>query len=76
MIGAQELFKSFIELDTDVHVEIGMGTKNAIKGCETIPFQMDLSGLLIVMDMLWVPKLRRSLISVSMIENKIFDVAF
>jgi hypothetical protein len=76
MTGARELFESFIESDSDMHVELGMGTKHAVKGSGTIPFQMELGGVLRVMDVLWVPKLRRSVLSVSTIEKKGFDVAF
>jgi hypothetical protein len=30
------LFESFIESDSDVHVELGMGTKHAVKGSGTV----------------------------------------
>jgi hypothetical protein len=32
MTGARELFESFTESDSDVHVELGMGTKHVVKG--------------------------------------------
>jgi hypothetical protein len=76
MTGAWELFESFTESDSDVHVELGMGTKHAVKGSRTVPFWMESGGMLRVMDVLWVPELRRSVLSVSMIEKKGFDVAF
>jgi hypothetical protein len=75
MTGAWELFENFTESDSDVHVELGMGTKHAVKGFGTVPFRMEL-GVLRVMNMLWVPELRGSVLSVSMIEKKGFDVAF
>jgi hypothetical protein len=75
MTGAQELFESFIEFDSDVHVGLGMGTKHAVKGSQTMPFHMELGGVLRVTYVLWVPKLR-SVLSVSMIEKKGFDVLF
>jgi hypothetical protein len=59
-----------------MHVELGMGTKHAIKGSITIPVWMESRGVLSVMDVLWVPKLRRSVLSVSGIDKKGFDVAF
>jgi hypothetical protein len=37
---------------------------------------MESGGMLRVMDVLWVPELRRSVLSVSMIEKKGFDIAF
>jgi hypothetical protein len=76
MTGARYLFESSTESDSDVHVELDMGTKHAVKGSRTVPFRMESRGVLRVMDVLWVPKLRRSVLSVSMIEKKRFDVAF
>jgi hypothetical protein len=76
MTGARELFESFTESDSDVHVELGMGTKHAVKGSGTVPFQMESGGVLRVMNVLWVPELRRSVLSVSTIEKKGFDVLF
>jgi hypothetical protein len=76
MIGARELFKSFIESESDVYVEFGMGTKHAVKGYETVPFQMELGGVLRVMNVLWVPELGRSVLSISTIEKKGFGILF
>jgi hypothetical protein len=73
---SETLFESFTKSDSDVHVELGMGTKHAVKGSGTVPFLMESGGVLRVMDMLWVPELRRSVLSVSVIEKKGFDVAF
>ena len=42
----------FIELDLYVHVELGMGTKHAVKVSRTIPFWMELGGVLRVMNVL------------------------
>jgi hypothetical protein len=57
-------------------VELGMGTNHAVKGSGTVPFWMELGGVLRVMDVLWVPKISRSVLSISTIENNIFDVVF
>jgi hypothetical protein len=76
MTGAQELFESFTESDSGVHVELGMGTKHAVKGSSTMPLWMESRGVLRVMDVLWVPKLRKSVLLVSVIEKKEFDVTF
>jgi hypothetical protein len=76
MIGARELFESITESDSDVYVELGMGTKHAIKGSGIVPFRMESRGVLRVTNVLWVPKFKRSVLSVSTIEKKGFDVAF
>jgi hypothetical protein len=73
MTGARELFESFTESDSDMYVELGMGTKHAVKGSGTVPFQMESGGVLRVTNVLWVPELRRSVLSVSTIEKKGFD---
>jgi hypothetical protein len=76
MIGAQEVFKSFTESDSEMHVEFGMGTMHALKGFGIVSFQMESGGTMRVHYVLWVPELKRSVISISMIEKKGFDVAF
>jgi hypothetical protein len=74
--GAWELFEIFTESNSEVHLELGVGTKHAIKAFGTMPFQMESGGVLRVMNVLWVPELRRSVLSVSMIEKKGFDIVF
>jgi hypothetical protein len=69
MAGARKLFKSFTESNSDVHVELGMGTKHVVKGSGTMSFRMESGGVLRVMDVLYVPELRRSVHSVSTIEK-------
>ena len=41
LIGARELFESFTELDSDMHLELGMTTKHAVKGSGIVPFWME-----------------------------------
>jgi hypothetical protein len=55
MIGAQELFESFTESNSELYVEICMGTKHAVQESETVPFWMDLGGVLRVTNVIWVP---------------------
>jgi hypothetical protein len=52
-----------------------MGHKHAVQGSRTVPFQMESRGVLRMTNVLWVPKLR-SVLSVSAIEKKGFDVLF
>jgi hypothetical protein len=53
-----------------------MGTKHALQGSGTMPFWIESGGILRVMNVLWVLELRRSLLSVSMIEKKGYEVLF
>jgi hypothetical protein len=70
------VFESFTEYDSDMHVELGMGTKHVMKVSRTMSFQMDSGCTLRVTNVLWVPELKRRVISVSVIEKKGFDIAF
>jgi hypothetical protein len=76
MTGARELFESFTESDSDLYVELGMGTKHAVQGSGTMSFRMESGDVLRVTNVLWVPKLRRSVLSVSAIEKKGYEVLF
>jgi hypothetical protein len=51
-----------------------MGTKHAMQGSRTVSFQMESGDLLRVTNVLWVLKLRRSVLSVSKIENKHYEI--
>jgi hypothetical protein len=76
MTKAQGLFKSFIESDSDLYVELGMGTKHAVQVSGIVSFWMELGDVLRVTNVLWVPKPKKSVLSVSTIEKKGFDVVF
>jgi hypothetical protein len=76
MTGARELFESFIESDSDLFVELGMGTKHAVQGSGIVPFRMELGDVLRLTNVLWVPELRRSVLLVSDIEKKGYEVLF
>jgi hypothetical protein len=49
MTGAQELFESFTKSDSDLYVELGMGTKHAVQGSGIVSFQMELGDVLRVL---------------------------
>jgi hypothetical protein len=70
------VFERFTKSNSEMHVELGMRTKHAMKGSETIPFHLESGGTLRVMNVLWVLELKRSVISISVIEKKGFDVEF
>jgi hypothetical protein len=75
MIGAWELFESFTESNSNLYVELGMGTKHAVQGSGTVSFWMDSGDVLRVRNVLWVPKLK-SVLSILAIEKNGFDVVF
>jgi hypothetical protein len=41
--------------DLDMHVDLGVATKHAMKGSGTMPFRMESGGILRVTNVLWVP---------------------
>jgi hypothetical protein len=76
MTRARELFKSFTESNSYMHVELGMDTIHVVKGSRTLSFWIESRGMLRVMDVLWEPELKKSALSVSGIEKNDFDVLF
>jgi hypothetical protein len=59
-----------------MHVELGMRTKHVVNGFGIVPFLIDSRGILGVMDVLWVPEMRRSVLLVLWNEEKGFEVVF
>jgi hypothetical protein len=75
MTGAQELFKNLTDSDLEIHMELNMGTKHAVKGCGIMSFRMDSICVVRFTDVLWVPELKMSVFSVSVIDKRGFDGA-
>jgi hypothetical protein len=76
MMGTHELFTSWSEMDSDLHVELGTHAKCGVEGVGTVRFQLESGGSLEVVDVLYVPELRRNLLSVSALEDKGYAVLF
>jgi hypothetical protein len=76
MIEAHDLFSSLMERDSDVHVQLGDDAKYAVKGEGTIMFQLKLGGSFDAYDVLYIPMLKNSLLSVSAMEENGFVVTF
>lgn len=53
-----------------MHVDFGVDAKHAVKGVGTVIFQLDSVGKMEVKGILWVSKLKRSFLSISMIKKK------
>jgi hypothetical protein len=64
MTRAWELFKSFTESDSDMCVELSMGTKHVVQRYGTMRFWMESGDVLRVTNVLWVLELKRSVLSV------------
>jgi hypothetical protein len=76
MTRTREVFESLTKWDFDLHVRIGDQSQHAMKGVRIVPFRMESGGVLRVQDVLWVPKLRCNMLSVSSIEQIGFKVVF
>jgi hypothetical protein len=55
-------------------VELGDDAKYAVKGKGTFMFQLESGGLLEAHDVLYVPELKKNLLSVSVLEDKGFSM--
>jgi hypothetical protein len=76
MTSARQLFSSLKKQDLGVHHEIGDDAKYPIAGVGTIPFQLKSSNSLDFDNVLFVPGLKKNLLSVSFMEDKGFVVEF
>jgi hypothetical protein len=76
MTGARELFDTLTETGSDLCVELGTRAKHSVRGSNTISFRLESGEILRVSNVLWVPELRRSVLSVSEIERKGYHVLF
>jgi hypothetical protein len=71
-----ESFDNFGETSSNLCVELGMGTKHVVQGSSTISFRLESGEVLRVSNILWVPELRRCVLSLSEIENKGYHILF
>jgi hypothetical protein len=76
MIEARDLFNSFLEDDSDLHIQLGDNTKYAVQGQGTMQFQLKSGGSFDVQEVLYVPGLKKNLLSISVMEDKGYEVNF
>jgi hypothetical protein len=70
------LFTNFSEENLDLHVDIGTNAKCGVEGVGTVRFQLELGGSLEVADVLYVPELKKSFLSVSPMEDRGNTITF
>jgi hypothetical protein len=73
MTGAWELFISLTNTDSRIDVDLGDDSKYVLKGEVTILFWIELGGSFENQDVLYVPRLRKYFLSISVMENKGFS---
>jgi hypothetical protein len=70
------VFLSLSETDSDCCVGVGTDRQLAVKGVESVRFQLESRGFLEIVGVLYVPEMMVSLLSVSSLEVDRFGVAF
>ena len=76
IIEARELFSSLIELESGIHVDLDDDSKNAVKGKGPVLFQLNLGGPFDAQDVLYVPGLKKNLLSTSIMKDMGFFLIF
>jgi hypothetical protein len=76
MMEARELFSSLTMQYSGSHIDLGDDVDDAVEGEGTILFQLESGGLLEAQDVLYVPEMKKNLLSVSTLEDENFAVLF
>ena len=76
MTGAREMFSELSQADTDVEVVLGDDSVVNAVGRGTIIFQRESMSPMVLRDVLYVPRLKKNLVSISMIEDQGLGVSF
>ena len=76
MTSAQEMFSKLSQTKTDVEVVLGDDSTVRVVGRGTITFQRESMSPMVLRDVLYVPGLKKNLVSVSMIEDQGLGVSF
>jgi transposase InsO family protein len=76
MTEARELFNRLSEEDSEIHVELGDDAKYAVRGQGTVQFQLESGGSFDAQEVLYVPGLKKNLLSISVMEDKGYAVTF
>jgi len=76
MMGYQNALTYLIEKKSSVHVELGDDATYVIQGVGSTSFQLDSGIILHIGGILFVPSLKKNLLSISTLEDKGFRVTF
>eukprot|EP00253_Pinus_taeda_P006204 PITA_06204 len=72
----KDLFNYLEEKDLQMHIEMGDDRRYSATGLGTVTFQRDLGAPLTMIDVMYVPTLKKNLVSIFMLEYKGYDVVF
>jgi len=76
MTGDRDLFSDMDEKDLGVHIEIGDDGRYSVTDIGTISFEKESGKPFVLKEGMHVPRLKKNLISVAMLEDKGYDVVF
>eukprot|EP00253_Pinus_taeda_P029115 PITA_29115 len=76
MTGDKSLFSTLEEKDLQMHIEMGDDGKYCVSGEGTVMFHREHGSPLTLTDVKYVPGLKKNMVSVAMLEDKIYDVVF
>ena len=76
MTGSQDVFETLPKWYSKLHMMLGDKSQLEIRGSGVVPFRMEIRRMMRVQDVLFVPRLKYSMISILMIKRKGFEVLF
>ena len=74
--GYREHLTDLVEKESRLHVILGDDARYTMKGVGSTSLQLDSGTPLHLSDVLFVPRMRRNLVSISALENKGYKVSF
>eukprot|EP00253_Pinus_taeda_P010483 PITA_10483 len=76
MMGDKSLFSTLEEKDLQILIAMGNDQKYSVSGVGTVIFQREHGAHLTLIDVKYVPGLKRNLVSIVMLEDRGYDVVF
>ena len=76
MTGDKSLFSTLEEKDLKMRIEMGDDERYSVLGVGTVAFQKEHGALITLTNVKYVPRLKKNLVSVAMLEDKGYDVVF
>ena len=76
MTGDKELFSDLEEKDLQMHIEMGDDGRYSAISIGTITFGRESGNLFLLNNIMHVPGLKKNLVSVTMLEDRGYDVVF
>jgi len=76
MIWNKDFFNNLEEKDLHMHIKIGYDGRYNATGIGTVTFQRESGSPLRLKDVMFVPSLKKNLVSVAVLEDPVYDVIF